>query len=235
MRFACLLGFAAAFCATSTVPQDTLTYPKYEVYGGYLDSGEPQYNIFQYSGGIQLQSDFGTHHGLETSFTRNFTHDFGLKGDFSAHFHREDPFTVTVACPVGTLPCASATQSANQEAKLFNFLVGPEFKWRRFFRVIPFGHALFGFAHTTGTFSTTGAPATLSRTTTQNGFAMAFGGGLDVGILPRFSLRTSVDWNPKWVGVDDDGSRLRLDDLRFSVGILFHFDRHTVDLKLKEQ
>ena len=52
---------------------------------------------------------------------------------------------------------------------------------------------------------------------------MAFGGGLDVRILPRFSIRTSVDWNPKWVGKDDDGSRIRLDDLRFSAGVLFHF------------
>jgi opacity protein-like surface antigen len=230
MRHSLLLVCATAFSAFSTVAQNQSAgasagdVPKFELYGGYLDSGEPQYNIFHYSGGIQLQSDFGTHHGLETSFTRNFTRYFGLKADFSAHFHREDPFPVTVACPVTTTPsCASTAQSGNQESKLFNFLVGPEFKWRKFSRVNPFAHTLYGFAHTTGTFSTSGAAATLSRTTTDNGFAMAFGGGVDVRIISRFSLRTSVDWNPKWVGVDEDGSRIRLDDLRFSAGVLFHF------------
>ena len=225
MRRSLLFVCATVFSAFPAFAQNSNSddVPRFELYGGYLDSGEPQYNIFNYGGGIQLQSDFGTHHGLETSLTRNFTRYFGLKGDFSAHFHHEDPFTVTVACPGATPSCSSTTQPGNQESKLFNFLVGPAFKWRRFSRVNPFGHTLFGFAHTTGTFSTSGAAATLSRTTTDNGFAMAFGGGLDVRILPRFSIRTSVDWNPKWVGTDDDGSRIRLDDLRFSAGVLFHF------------
>jgi opacity protein-like surface antigen len=233
MLRALLFILALALCATSTLAQDPNNHPRFELYGGYLDSGEPQYNIFHYSGGIQLQSDFGTHHGLEASVIRNFNRYFGLKGDFSAHFHQDDPFTVTAVCPGTTPPCPSATQPATQNAKLFNFLAGPEFKWRKFSRVTPFGHALFGLAHTTGTFSTSGAVVTLSRSTTETGFAMAFGGGLDVRILPRFSLRTSVDYNPKFVGHDEDGSRIRLDDLRFSVGILFHLYRVTMSLDQK--
>jgi hypothetical protein len=74
-----LLFSLAALCAASTLAQDPKNYSRFELYGGYLDSGEPQYNIFHYSGGIQLQSDFGTHHGLETSVIRNFNRYFGLK------------------------------------------------------------------------------------------------------------------------------------------------------------
>jgi opacity protein-like surface antigen len=220
-----LFVLAAVLGATSALAQDTNNYPRLELYAGYLDSGEPQYNVFHYSGGIQLQSDFGTHHGLEASVIRNFNRYFGLKGDFSAHFHEEDPFNVTVACPVATPPCPSAIQPGSQNAKLFNFLAGPEFTLRKFSRVTPFGDALFGLAHTTGTFSTFGAAVNLSRSTTDTGFAMAFGGGLDVRVLPRFSVRTSVDYNPKFVGHDDDGSRIRIDDLRFSVGVIFHLYR----------
>jgi opacity protein-like surface antigen len=224
MRRLLLIVFATAFSTVSTLAQapNGQNVAKFELYGGYLDAGEPRYNIFQYGSGIQLQSDFGTHHGLEASLIRNFNRYFGLKGDFSAHFHDEQ-VPVTATCPGTTPPCPSATQSGDQNAKLFNFLVGPEFKWRRFSRVTPFGHALFGLAHTTGTFSTSGPVVNLSRTTTETGFAMAFGGGLDVRILPRFSLRTSVDYNPKFVGRDEDGSSTRLDDLRFSAGVLFRF------------
>jgi hypothetical protein len=51
---------------------------------------------------------------------------------------------------------------------------------------------------------------------------MAFGGGTDLRISRRFSFRTSLDFNPKWVGRDDAGARQVQNDLRLAVGVLFH-------------
>jgi hypothetical protein len=51
---------------------------------------------------------------------------------------------------------------------------------------------------------------------------MALGGGVDIRMTRRFSLRTSLDFNPKWVGRDDNGARQVQNDLRLAVGILFH-------------
>jgi opacity protein-like surface antigen len=197
-------------------------YPKIEIYGGWLDSGEFPYNVFRFGsaqGAFSIESDFGTHRGFETSFTRNFRRYFGLKGEFSAQFHH-DAFSVN-AC-VQT-PCVPVVQPAELNPKLFNFLVGPEFKARNHTRFTPFAHALFGLAHTTATFETSGSAVNLALTTTETGYSVAFGGGLDIRIQRHWSIRTVVDYNAKSVGRDDNGARQLQQDLRLSTGILFHF------------
>jgi opacity protein-like surface antigen len=197
-------------------------YPKIELYGGWLDSGEFPYNVFHLGsaqGAFTLESDFGTHRGFEASFTRNFRRYFGLKGEFSAQFHR-DAFSVN-AC-VQT-PCLPVVQSAELNPRLFNFLAGPEFKARNHTRFTPFAHALFGLAHTTATFKTSGSAINLGLSTTETGYSVAIGGGLDIRIQSHWSIRTVVDYNAKSVGRDDNGARQLQQDLRFSTGILFHF------------
>lgn len=212
-------------CATPGVAQKAGnhdgSYPKYELFAGYLDSGEFPYNEFRFGNGagqFSVPSDFGTRRGLEVSFARNLTRHFGFKGEFSAQFHR-DEFTVN-AC-VQT-PCVPVVQNAELSPRLFNFLGGPEIKARNHTRFTPFAHALFGVAHTTATFKTSGAAINLSLNITETGFSTAFGGGLDVRIARRFSFRTVTDFNPKWVGRDDSGVRQVQKDWRASVGILIH-------------
>jgi hypothetical protein len=51
---------------------------------------------------------------------------------------------------------------------------------------------------------------------------MGLGPGFDIRIARRFSYRMILDYNPKWVGRDDDGSRKMLGDVRLSVGIVLH-------------
>ena len=193
-------------------------FPKLEFFGGYVDSAEFPYNEFRFTG-FSAPGDFGSRRGLEISAIGNLNRRIGIKGDFSAHF-QSNTFPVNVCLQT---PCVPVPQTATLNPKLFNFLAGPEVKvGNRSWRFAPFTHALFGIAHTTGAFKTSGSVLNLSQTTTKTGFAMAFGGGLDVRMTRRFSLRTSADFNPKWVGRDDAGSRQVQNDLRLAVGVLFH-------------
>jgi hypothetical protein len=51
---------------------------------------------------------------------------------------------------------------------------------------------------------------------------MAYGGGFEVRVKRRLSVRTTVDFNPKRVGRDDNGERKDLNDLRWFIGVVFH-------------
>jgi len=53
----------------------------------------------------------------------------------------------------------------------------------------------------------------------ENGFTMALGGGLDIRATRRVSIRSSMDYNPVWLS---DGSGDRRDLVRLSLGVLFH-------------
>jgi hypothetical protein len=211
-----LLTVFASFTAWAQTPAPE--FRKLEFFGGYVDSGEFPYNEFRFTG-FSLTDDFGAHRGAEFSVIGNLNQRFGIKGDFSAHF-KSNAFPVNVCVQTS---CVPVPQNAQLNPRMFNFLGGPEIKLgNRRWRFTPFTHALFGIAHTTATFKTSGSAFNLSQTTTETGFAMAFGGGLDVRMARRFSLRTSLDFNPKWVGRDDNGARQVQNDLRLAVGVLFH-------------
>src|SRR5262249_7180681 len=144
----------------------------------------------------------------------------GLKGEFSEQFSNLEGQGV-VQVPCGTTTCPAQLQ-VKFDRKLFNFLAGPEYKLRNHTRYTPFGYALVGVVHTTAGFSTHGSTVSLDLSTSETGFSTAFGLGLDVRMSRHFSLRNQVDINPKYVGRDDNGARIWLHDLRFSVGVLVH-------------
>jgi opacity protein-like surface antigen len=218
-----LLVVFIAPCASSQKQAASSTFPRLEFYAGYLDSGEAQYNVFQFTqpgSRAILTDDFGTKTGVEFSATRNWNRRLGIKADFSAHFHHDEG-------PVNLQPCQGCvvTQSATITPHLYNFLVGPEFKFRNHTRVTPFAHALVGAAHTSTRFTTSGTGANavnLDMHTSETGFAMGLGPGLDVRLTRRISYRTVVDYNPKWVGRDDNLQRSMLGDVRLTVGIVLH-------------
>jgi hypothetical protein len=220
--FCCFLigALLVAGLASSRSPAQTQPAPegKFSFFGGYLDAGEFPYNEFRFTG-FSLPSDFGTRRGMEFSIIREFNQRFGIKGDFSTQF-QSNSFPLNVCLQS---PCVPISQTGQLHPKLFNFLGGPEIKLgNRRWRFAPFTHALFGVAHTTATFKTSGSAFSFSQKTTETGFSMAFGGGVDVRMSRRFSLRSSLDFNPKWVGRDDAGARQVQSDLRLAVGVLFH-------------
>ncbi|HEY6251077.1 MAG TPA: hypothetical protein VI685_14035 [Candidatus Angelobacter sp.] len=216
----CLWLLVVTLLVSLCAPAQTRSpeFRKLEFFGGYADSGEFPYNNFRFTG-FNLVGDFGTHRGLDFSVIRNLNQRFGIKGDFSAHF-QGNTFPVNLCLQT---PCVPIRQTAQLNPKLFNFLGGPEIKLgNRRWRFAPFTHALFGVAHTTATFKTSASAFNLSQTTSETGLAMAFGGGMDVHLSHRFSLRSSLDFNPKWVGRDDNGARQVQNDFRLAAGILFH-------------
>src|SRR5215510_1107624 len=207
---------ASLALSQSSSPQ---TYPKIEVFAGYLYSHDSPYSVFDFGQGIEVESSFATHHGLEASVIRNVKKYLGFKADFSAHFHH-DAFTVN-ACLSPCINAPTVKQAAELNPRLFNLLAGPELKKRNHTKLTPFTHALFGLAFARTTFKTSGTAFTLIAERSEKGFAMAFGGGVDIRMTGRFSLRASGDYNPAWVGRDDDGARQRQNDIRVSLGLLF--------------
>src|SRR5215475_1648619 len=161
-------------------------FSKLAFFGGYLDAGEFPYTDFKFTG-FALPGDFGTHHGFELSVIRDLNQRVGVKGDFSAHF-QANTFPVNVCAQT---PCVPVQQQAQLNPRLFNFLAGPELRLgNRRWRVAPFTYALAGLAHGRATFKTSGSAFNLSQTTSETGFAMALGGGVDVRMTRRFSVRT---------------------------------------------
>ena len=102
------------------------------------------------------------------------------------------------------------------DGTLSTYLFGPRISYRRSSRVTPFGQVLFGVAHIGGSDG-------LGFSSSNNSFAMTVGGGVDLKVSGRFSLRPlQVDYlltrfNEFGLGAKDQNN------LRVSTGVVFHF------------
>lgn len=202
--------------------------------GSVLAQGKRAEVFLGYS---NLQADrsfdsLGNYSGFQDTFKRNSAHGgeasitgfpvawLGLTGDFS--YHQKDDSSSTAA-------------GVNRyERRVFYFMGGPTLKIRNPTRVEPYVHALFGGAHLREKFAltptgTTGPPAA-TFTVSDTKFALGLGGGLDVRLGDKFSLRIiQVDYTPIFTGdrvfvVNNNSIRLdknRIDNLRLSVGLVF--------------
>ncbi len=95
---------------------------------------------------------------------------------------------------------------------VYNFLIGPQYSWRKEKSKF-FVHVLFGKGQNTVNI----------KTQTRNGFesvgrAVAVGGGYDLDLTPRFTLRAvQADYlNTHTFGLSQN-------DIRVSTGLVFHF------------
>ncbi|MBS1806994.1 MAG: outer membrane beta-barrel protein [Acidobacteria bacterium] len=159
-------------------------------------------------------------HGGEAAVTGFPVSWLGLTGDFSMH-QKNSRTTV-------------ATGNNEYERRVIYFMGGPTFKIRNPTRIEPYVHGLFGGAHirekyTLTSTTTTGPPQTILDISDTK-FAMGLGGGLDVRLGDKFSLRLiQVDYTPIFTGdrvfvVNNNSIRLdknRVDNLRISAGIVF--------------
>jgi opacity protein-like surface antigen len=164
-------------------------------------------------------------HGLNASIAGFFNPAFGIKGDFSFHRNRDS---------------ASIIGGSNSlESRVFYFMAGPTFKLRNASRVEPFVHALVGGAHTRFDVemirNVAGGTLRSGFGTSSTDLAAGIGGGLDIRLGERFSLRAfQVDYTPVFLrdrSVDVLGSSgaivpltlegQRQDNIRVSVGIVF--------------
>jgi opacity protein-like surface antigen len=102
------------------------------------------------------------------------------------------------------------------DGTLSTYLFGPRVSFHRDSRITPFGQILFGVAHIGGSNG-------LAFSTSNNSFAMTVGGGVDIKVSRRFSIRPAqVDYlltrfNELGTGAQNQNN------LRVSTGVVFHF------------
>jgi opacity protein-like surface antigen len=209
-----LLLLIVALCSPLALAQQSgpPDHPRFEWFLGYSAVGDAN----EENG--RLLMSFGSNTGLETSLTRNLSKHWGIKGDFSAHWGTARGTAMVVVQPPGT----TENGTLELEHRHFNFLVGPEFKWRNHTRLTPFAHTLVGVGVSRGDVRLTFPSGTSLSKVSSTGVALALGGGFDIRVSKRFSVRTSVDYNPAYIGggTTTDPRNWR-DQVRFSVGIVF--------------
>jgi len=172
------LAIAAVICVSG---QTTDEYNKNEVFVGYSNQQVDRGNYANFN-------------GVESSYVRNVSRYFGVKGDISATY-RNDDFEDRLQGSNGT----AITVRTESKESLYNFLGGVQVKdnaSKKRFK--PFGHALAGVAHYRVKFknSFNNAPS-IDINSTSTGFAAAIGGGLDIKINNRFDFRAiQADYNP---------------------------------------
>jgi opacity protein-like surface antigen len=131
----------------------------------------------------------GDFHGWDASVTGNFNRWLGLTADFSGHYSAGEPVVV------------------RERQRAHHILFGPRLSLRRK-RVTPFAYALFGAVRFRAEVS---APSlNLFATGEDTGFNMALGGGLDVKLTRRVSLRAfQIDYlRPTFFGEAHNRGRL---------------------------
>ncbi len=127
--------------------------------------------------------------------------------------------TYNVNKVLGVVADFGASYSTRQ-TNLYSYMFGPRLNLRTDSRVTPFAHALFGGAHASKVPNNT--PGTFKS---ASGFAMALGGGVDVKLTNRVSLRPiQGEYYYTRIGVNnlqrDSQSHLRL-----SFGVNFTFGK----------
>lgn len=106
-------------------------------------------------------------HGWDGSVAFNANRWLGFVADFGGQYTNLD------------------APDSSERIRTHSFLFGPRFSARRNRHVTPFAHALFGAAHN----DSRAREAGLDFHFTDNGFALALGGGLDVNLGRRVAVR----------------------------------------------
>jgi len=168
------------------------------------------------------------------SYLRNGSNGFnGWEGQGTFNFNRYLGVTADVSGSILS-PFSFSTSgfSASTYQHVTNYLFGPTVT-AGFGRSAVFAHALFGAAH-----SSLGAGVNVpiiggisTGLTSANAFAMAFGGGIDIGMTRHFAIRAvQVDYiRTQFNSIDALTSGLssslgnRQNSFRYSSGIVFRF------------
>jgi hypothetical protein len=94
----------------------------------------------------------------------------------------------------------------------YSVMAGPRFNFRRG----AFAHALIGMDRLQGNLAGVGSAS-------ENGFAAAFGGGIQLHVTRMVSFRTSADYVMTRHNIFDGGNNVTQNNFRVSVGPVFTF------------
>jgi opacity protein-like surface antigen len=235
MRKLIMLAVLMVCCASTIFAQSD--EPKVEVFAGYSflatqsritnrdirTLGGITPDEFKNITGVELTGNdrFMPTNGFEASVRRYFSKRVGLTADFSGYYHRE---TTRFA---GTL--------LRSNTSVYTILGGPHVRFANKTRLTPFIHALVGAARLRTSYTEIGSTDPVTATDSSTRLAMAFGGGLDLRLSKRVSLRLfQLDYSPilgkaRTVTASDSTSTDTIDlsgraqdkNFRLSIGIVF--------------
>jgi len=180
----CLLVFVALVTMAAAAQSE---FPKVELSGDYsYVSLHPQILTSQNA------------NGGGGAFVYNFSPLFGLKADFQGY---------AAGTGISTYLRNTYGYAGSASGNGFTYLFGPQIK-KHSGRFQPFGEALFGAIHTNG-YATLlkciqdNGCSGISGNGNNNGFAMEFGGGLDIPISTHVQIRpVEVDYLYTHIGAN---------------------------------
>jgi membrane-associated protease RseP (regulator of RpoE activity) len=155
-------------------------------------------------------SDRQSAHGWETGAYANFTQSFGVEWLASGAYK-----TYKVA-----IPGDPTISTINVDVRDYAFVGGPRFNYYQ-----AFAHALFGLDHLSG--------GALGVSDSQNGFAMALGGGAESPIKGQWGIRVTGDYVLSRHNILG-GDRWSQHNFRFGASLVYHFGREMTKSKLRE-
>lgn len=195
MRKAFIAALFLAVCAATSFAQEE--YKKGEIFVGY-SANEVDTNGGFRPAGVNNREHFN---GVNVEATGNLTRYVGIQGDFSFH-QKDEHFTVAGA-------------NATLRTRLSQFMGGVKVQDNGTeVRFRPFAHALVGVAHASGDFTVPGT----SASDTDNGLAVALGGGIDFRVHKNVDVRAiQLDYNPNRFNGETSNN------FRIGVGLNFRF------------
>jgi opacity protein-like surface antigen len=169
MKIKLLISILSLLSPMMSLGQEGPSYPKAEVNLGYsfvnVHPEFPKITSYNINGGV-------------ASFVFNFSPLWGIKSEFGDYVGN------------GGAQLKAAGYSGNVSGNFFSYMFGPQIK-KHSGKFQPFGQALFGAAHS-GTQAQlyeiiNGLPT--SGGSSNNTFAMEFGGGVDFPVSPHVQIR----------------------------------------------
>ncbi|MGB9121123.1 MAG: hypothetical protein WCE73_10925, partial [Candidatus Angelobacter sp.] len=199
-------GSSAAYLAPF-IPQAATAPAKTKTKTDSNGDSYPAVDLFAGYSYIRFRTDAGTEetfnvHGFTGALAGNVNRWFSLVGDFGVYRIKDLPPSVT--------------------GSAYTFLFGPQFSHRGE-HWTPFVHALFGatrLADIQATTVPTGS-AFFNRSFSQNSFATALGGGLDVNFNKHVGVR--IFQLEYLLTKFTDGGDNKQNNLRASAGLVLHF------------
>jgi hypothetical protein len=199
-----------ALCLFSCASAGAQEYPRAEVYGGYqLLVDEDLIDDITYAQGLDVDA-YDRQHGINAAVEYNIRKWMGIVAE-AGHGRS----SLSLGDSKEGVPIWSARYRRNQTS----FLFGPRFGYREG-RMRAFGHLLFGGnrANHSYTFTVTnelGFQSGYAASFSGTDVAMALGGGLDISLGDRISIRP-VQLDLLSIFADDS-----LHQFRYSAGLVF--------------
>jgi opacity protein-like surface antigen len=186
-------------------PQPSPKYPRLEVSGGFSYALTDLFN----SGNRVGLDGWNASLGLNAASWLGFVFEgSGLYGTSKIPIGaNQQPFP---SCPPF---CPQGVDLFSVKTRNYNYLFGAQFPYRKWGRVTPFGEALFGHSGIRG--QAADRSSGLVNTQVGSGLGLLGGGGVDYAVSPRLALRFKADY------LQTRGFRLKQDNVRFSIGVVF--------------